>query len=44
MFCMTKVKAIYFCWPDTVRTRYPRGRKVSSAMSFAISIEPRKVM
>ena len=44
MFCMIKVKIMYLRLPVEDSTRKPRGRKVRSAMSFAISIEPRKVM
>ena len=43
MFCIIKVNAIYFCLPVVDKTRYPRGRNVSNAISFAINIEPIKV-
>ena len=44
MFCMMKVKIIYFCCPEDLRTKYPSGKKVSSAISLAISIEPTNVI
>ena len=44
IFCMMKVNAMYFSFPVDVSTRYPSGRNVSSAMSFAISMEPINVM
>ena len=44
IFCIIKVNAIYFSLPVVVSTRKPRGRKVSRAISFAISIEPIKVI
>ena len=43
MFCIMKVNAIYFSFPVEVRTKYPSGKKVKSAISLAISIEPKKV-
>ena len=39
-----KVNAIYFCLPVVVKTRKPSGKKVKSAISFAISIEPINVI
>lgn len=44
MFCKTKRYAIYFSFFVTERAKYPRGKKVISAISFAIIIEPIKVM
>ena len=44
IFCIINVTAIYFSLCVAVRTKYPSGRKVSSAMSLAISIEPINVM
>ena len=44
MFCMIKVKAIYFCLPVELSTKNPRGRKVNRAMSLAMSMEPIKVI
>ena len=44
MFCIMKVNAIYFRFPVDSRTKKPSGRNVRSAISFAISIEPIKVM
>ena len=44
MFCIMNVKHIYFSFFVLERTKYPRGRKVSSAISLAISIEPINVM
>ena len=44
MFCITNVNAMYFCLPVVVSTKYPSGRKVRSAISLAISIEPIKVI
>ena len=43
MFCIIKVNAMYLCLPVLERTKYPSGRKVRSAISFAMSIEPIKV-
>ena len=39
-----KTYAIYLSFLVEDRTKYPSGRKVKSAMSLAISIEPIKVM
>ena len=36
--------AMYFFLPELSRTKYPSGRNVRSAMSFAMNIEPMKVM
>ena len=35
---------MYFCLPVELSTRYPKGKKVKSAISLAISMEPIKVM
>ena len=43
IFCMIKVNAMYFVFPVEERTKYPRGKKVKSAISLAMSIEPKKV-
>ena len=43
IFCIIKVNAIYcFLFVDE-STKYPSGKKVSSAMSLASSIEPKNV-
>ena len=44
IFCKTKRYAMYFCCFATESAKYPRGKKVISAISFAIIIEPMKVM
>ena len=44
MFCIMNVNAIYFVFFVVVRTKYPSGKNVSSAISFAISIDPMNVM
>ena len=44
MFCIIKVKAIYFSFLVVVSTKYPSGKKVKSAMSLAMSIEPINVI
>ena len=44
MFCIIKVNAMYFFLPVEDKTKYPSGRKVKSAMSLAINIEPIKVI
>ena len=44
IFCIIKVNAIYFCLPVDESTKKPSGKKVSNAISLAISIEPKKVI
>ena len=44
MFCIMNVNGMYFSFPVVVSTRYPSGRNVRSAMSFAMSMEPMNVM
>ena len=44
MFCIINVNAMYFFLPVEESTKYPSGKKVNNAMSFAISIEPINVM
>ena len=44
IFCIIKVNAIYLLFPVEVKTNRPNGRKVSSAISLAMSIEPIKVI
>ena len=41
IFCMIKVKAVSFLFPHESSTKYPRGKKVMSAMSLAMIIEPK---
>ena len=41
MFCMMNTKAVSFLFPHDSSTKNPRGRKVTSAMSFAMIIEPK---
>lgn len=43
-FCKTKRYAIYFSSFITERAKYPKGKKVISAISLAIIIEPIKVI
>ena len=40
---MIKTNAVSFLLPHDSSTKYPSGRKVTSAMSFAMIIEPKKV-
>ena len=44
IFCIINVNAIYFSFFVVVSTKYPSGRNVKSAISFAISIEPINVI
>ena len=44
IFCKTKRYAIYFSCFITESAKYPSGKNVISAISFAIIIEPMKVM
>ena len=44
IFCMIKVNAMYFSFCVEDSTKSPSGRNVSSAISFAISIEPMNVI
>ena len=44
IFCMINVNAIYFFFPAEESTKYPSGKKVKSAISLAMSIEPKKVI
>ena len=41
MFCMIKVRAVSFLLPQESSTKYPSGKKVMSAMSFAMTIDPK---
>ena len=44
IFCNINRYAIYFSFLVTDKAKYPRGKKVISAISLAIIIEPKKVM
>jgi hypothetical protein len=44
MVCIVKVKAIRSSLPALFSTKYPSGKKVISAISFAISIDARYVI
>ena len=44
IFCRTNRYAIYFSCFVTLSAKYPSGKKVISAISFAIIIEPIKVI
>ena len=44
IFCIIKMGAINFSLPVAESERYPRGKKVKSAMSLARNIEPIKVI
>ena len=44
MFCKIKRYGMYFSCFATLTVKYPSGKKVISAISFAIIIEPIKVM
>ena len=44
IFCIMKRNAVYLVLPVCSTTIQPRGKKVRSAISFAINIDPIKVM
>ena len=40
-FCITNTNAVYFVLPQEESTNQPSGKNVISAISFAITIEPK---